>query len=112
MPKIKKIVDEHENMEPVNVCRPGNFTMIVLILVAVVILSYLSFQIIKREQEKRKIDEIVSSIQNEIYVKQCNLDKMYCCGYKDQNACDNWVKANCTEPDGSLEINCNLKLDD
>ncbi len=112
MPKKKKIIDEHENMEPVVVCRSNNFLMVIFILIAVCIVSYITVNAIQNEREKQKIDEIVSSIQNEIYLKQCNLDKMYCCGYKDQKACDNWVEAGCTESDGSLEINCSSILEE
>lgn len=110
MPR-KKIIDEHENMEPI-VCKTNNFLMIIFILIATTIIAYITYAAIQNEKEKQKIDKIVLSIQNEIYLKQCNLDKMYCCGYKDKNACENWVKAECTESDGSLEINCDLKLND
>lgn len=113
MKKNNRIIDEHEEM--VALQQSGNWknniVMVALIILAVVFIALITVGIIKKEREKQKIDAIVSSIQNEIYVKQCNLDKMYCCGYKDKSACEKWAEASCSEPDGSLEINCkDLKL--
>ncbi|MBR1544903.1 MAG: hypothetical protein IJ638_03095 [Alphaproteobacteria bacterium] len=108
--KVKKVVDEHENMEPVFSQRRNNVIMILFIAFAIFVVAYISIGIVKRERERQRIDAIVSSIQNEIYLKQCHLDKMYCCGYKDKDACEKWAKANCSEEDGSLEINCNVKF--
>lgn len=111
MPRIsKKIVDEHENMEPVCLQKKGNIVMILLIVLAIIVVAYISICVLKKERERQRIDAIVSSIQNEIYLKQCHLDKMYCCGYKDKEACEKWIAANCTEEDGSQQINCNVKF--
>ena len=111
MPRItKKIIDENENMEPIISKKSGNFVVWALITLAIIVIVYISLGIIKRERERKRIDEIVTSIQNEIYLKQCHLDKMYCCGYKDKEACEKWKNANCSEEDGSNEINCNIKF--
>ena len=110
MPRQKtKIVDEHENMAPVFSQKKSSVIVILLLICAVSVISYISIGIVKRERERQRIDEIVSSIQNEIYQKQCHLDKVYCCGYKDKDACEKWVKSNCTEENGALEINCDIK---
>ena len=110
MPKSKKkIVDEHENMEPVYFQRKGHLVLYTIIILSIFITVYIGTGIIKREHEKQRINDIINSIQNEIYIKQCHLDKMYCCGYKDKEACKKWTDANCTEEDGSLKINCDIK---
>ncbi len=110
MPKSKKIIiDEHENMEPVYLQKKGRFVMYTVIVLGILIVSCIGAGIVKREHEKQRINDIINSIQNEIYIKQCNLDKMYCCGYKDKEACKKWTDANCTEDDGSLKINCDIK---
>ena len=110
MPKIKKkFIDEHENMEPVIFKKKSRTALVILLIIAFAIVICVSIGIMRRERERQKIDEIVNSIQNEIYLKQCNLDKMYCCGYKDKEACKKWIDANCTEENGSLEINCDIK---
>ncbi len=111
MPKIKnKVVDEHENMEPVFSQRKNNIIVMIFIIISIIGVVYISIGIVKRERERQRIDEIVNSIQNEIYLKQCHLDKVYCCGYKDKDACERWAKSNCSEENGSLQINCDMKF--
>lgn len=77
-----------------------------LLILCIVLILYITFNIINRAKERREVDLLVSEIQNEIFIKQCNLNKMYCCSYKDSVACDKWVENNCLESDGALEINC------
>ena len=80
MKKNNRIIDEHEEMValPQSGNWKNNIVMVALIILAVIFIALITVGIIKKEREKQKIDAIVSSIQNEIYVKQCNLDKMYC----------------------------------
>ena len=107
MPKTrKKIIDEHENMEPVYLQKRNSWSVYAVIIFGIFVVAYIGIGIIKREHEKQRINNIINSIQNEIYIKQCYLDKMYCCAYKDKEACRKWVDASCTEDDGSLEIKC------
>ena len=111
MSKVRrKIVDEHENMEPVFLKKKVSVLASLVLLCVVTIVAFIAVNIMRRDRERKRIDEIVSSIQNEIYLKQCHLDKMYCCGYKDKDACEKWHRENCSEEDGSLEINCNIKF--
>ncbi len=109
MPRIiKKISDEHENMEPVFSNKKIKF-IVISSIIATIVLVCVVIGIIKEKRKRQRIEEIIASIQNEIYLKQCYLDKMYCCEYKDKDACEKWINASCTEEDGSLEINCNTK---
>ena len=111
MPKIsRKTVDEHENMEPIFSQKKSSIALFIIFAVAIAIVIYISVGVIKQERERKKIDEIVSSIQNEIFLKQCHLDKVYCCGYKNKDACKKWAEANCSEENGSLKIDCNIKF--
>lgn len=107
---IRKNTDSRENMVPAFYMKKSNIVVALVAIFLLSIVSYISIGIIQREQERQRIDEIVNSIQNEIFLKQCHLDKMYCCGYKDKEACEKWHKANCSEENGSLEINCDVKF--
>ena len=113
MVKNKTLFDEHEivansNYE-INVKRTKKWNIILclsLIILATAFAIYTIEIMMQRKHEKQQIDEIISSIQSEIFTKQCLLDKMYCCGYKDDTSCNKWTENGCTETDGSPTINC------
>ncbi len=81
-----------------------------LLILCIILVAYITYNIIQKSNEQKRVDLLLNQIQNELYLKQCNLNKMYCCNYKDQNACDKWVENNCVESDGSLQINCKNTL--
>ena len=118
MVKNKKLFDEHETINisddviDIKRTKVWNKVLALLLIISVITFSiYIAKIMIERKREKQKIDEIIASIQSEIFIKQCQLDKMYCCGYKEQTSCDKWVEKGCTEPDGALEINCTSILE-
>ncbi len=110
--KKKIIIDEHEMIEetPIKKTHFKFAISYVFAMFLLIVMSYMSFNYLKSQRERKRIDEIVVSIQNEIYLKQCMLDKLYCCEYKDVDACDKWVANNCLEEDGSPEMNCKISL--
>lgn len=113
MVKNKKLFDEHEiigNSDyEIKIKHTKKWNIILCLLLITLATAFAIYAIeimMQRKQEKLQIDEIISSIQSEIFIKQCQLDKMYCCGYKDENSCNKWIEKGCTEPDGSPNINC------
>jgi hypothetical protein len=100
--KRMSLVDDLEFQK----CQTNKILTNFLFILCISLILYITFSIISQNKEQRKIDNLVSEIQNDIFIKQCALDKMYCCKYKDKVACDKWVEANCIEKDGSLQINC------
>lgn len=108
MPHRKRmsLVDDLELQQ----CTSNKVLTNFLLILCIGLILYITFNIIGRAKERRQVNELVSSIQAEIFVKQCNLNKMYCCNYRDKGACDKWAENNCVEKDGSMEIDCSSKV--
>ncbi len=106
MARKKVVMDEHESMEAIQQIRKISILSIVLFITVCLFGIYILFINIKENKERKKFDEIVANIQNEIFLKQCHLNKIYCCAYKDKQSCKKWEQDSCSEADGSLKIDC------
>lgn len=108
MPQRKRmsLVDDLEMQR----CTSNKVLTNFLLILCIGLILYITFNIVSRARERRQVNQLVSEIQTEIFIKQCNLNKMYCCNYRDKSACDKWAENNCIESDGSLEINCSQKV--
>ena len=112
MVKNKKLFDEHEiagnpDYKITNKKAKWKICLGVLLIIFVTTITiYSAKKLIQQKQEMEQIDEIIASIQAEIFIKQCQLDKMYCCGYKDEESCNKWLEKGCVESNGTPAINC------
>jgi hypothetical protein len=78
-------------------------------LAAATLIAYFSVGQMRMKAAQKRIDAQIAEIKDEIFVRQCRLDKIYCCGGKGDDACANWAKQNCREDDGSYQIACGRK---
>jgi hypothetical protein len=88
------------------------FVKIVAVLLAVFV-AYFAVSVARRAsdrrrqaQERLKIDLEIEEIKGEIFIRQCNLEHMYCCHYNRKEACAKWKGAGCREAGGAGEIDC------
>ncbi|MDR2098484.1 MAG: hypothetical protein LBO78_00465 [Rickettsiales bacterium] len=91
------------------------FVKIVIILL-VLFAAYFASTMVRRMSERRKlaeerlkIDREIEEIKDEIFVRQCNLERMYCCHYNRKEACAKWKEAGCRETGGGSDIDCAIK---
>ncbi|MDR1476574.1 MAG: hypothetical protein LBI17_00395 [Rickettsiales bacterium] len=78
-------------------------------LAAATLIAYVSISQMRMSEEQKRIDAQISEIKNEIFVRQCRLDKIYCCSGRGDDACARWSEQNCREDDGLDQIACNKK---
>jgi hypothetical protein len=87
----------------------GRIAASVAFLGAATTIAYVSVSRIRAKEEQERIDRQIEDIKEEIFVRQCRLDKIYCCSNRSEEACARWTEQNCREDDGTEQIACAKK---
>ena len=73
------------------------------------LVAYIVVSQARIREEQKLIDAEIGKIKSEIMVRQCRLDRIYCCRRGDDVACARWNESGCRGEDGSAEIGCKAK---
>ncbi|MDR1476606.1 MAG: hypothetical protein LBI17_00575 [Rickettsiales bacterium] len=72
-------------------------------------IAYIVVSQARMKEEQKRVDAEVEKIKGEITVRQCRIDRIYCCRRNDREACARWSDSGCLTDSGSPDIDCKAK---